>query len=519
MRAERKAMGLLLVCLAVFAAGRAWGAQEHPATEERESAGAALQPAPVGYVEINGAIDRTTSRYLARVVDHARKENLETLIVRIDTDGGEVLYAREMLKLLLDQAGEGPRMIAFVDYRAISAGALIAYGHEAIFIADTASIGDIGVIFAAPGGQMEYAPEKVETLVRTLLAQASETRGWSRGLLLKMTARNQELYRVTPPGGSVEYVIEDDLPEFLSHHGDIDRDDPRQVIVYRGKDRLLTLTGREATSLGMATGLAEDLGDLYRQLEIDPATVIDLRPNLTEQVAARLSPWAPLLAGLAMMFVFFELKTPGVGLWVALGGVCAALFLISQYYLDMASHVEVVLVLVGVALLAIDIFTMIGGGFLAAIGGLSVLGGLILTFLPNEFGFDPSDERFLNALGDATVSGLMALGVMAAGVVAFILIVPRSRLSRRLAVESEITATSGGALEASQKMLIGHRGVARDPLHPGGLVIIDGEEYTALAEHGAFIESGESLVVVAVRLGELVVRADAGGLDVGSEGM
>jgi len=104
------------------------------------------------------------------------------------------------------------------------------------------------------------------------------------------------------------------------------------------------------------------------------------------------------------------------------------------------------------------------------------------------------------------------------GIVAFILIVPRSRLSRRLAVGSEISATSSGALEASGNKLVGRRGVSRDPLHPGGMVIIDGEEYTALAEHGAFIDSGESLLVVSVRLGELVVRADGDGGDVGSEG-
>jgi membrane-bound serine protease (ClpP class) len=337
-------------------------------------------------------------------------------------------------------------------------------------------------------------------------------------LLLKMTARNQELYRITLQDGRVEYVIEDDLPEYLSRHPDIDRDDPSQVIVYRGQDRLLTLTGREATNLSMATGLIEDLDALYRLLEIDPAKVIDLRPGVAEQVATRLSPWAPALAGLAMMFVLFELKTPGVGLWLALGGVSAALFFVSQYYLDMANNVEVVLVLVGAALLAIEVFTMVGGGLLSAVGGLFLLGGLILTFLPNEFEFDLTDKRFLNALGEASVSGLMALGVMTVGIVVFIIVVPRSRLSHRLAVESEISATSGGALEASRKRFVGRRGVSRDPLHPSGLVIIDGEEYTALAEHGAFIESGVSLVVVAVRLGELVVRAEGDGHDVGSEG-
>ena len=475
-------------------------------------------PTNAGFVEIDGTIDRTASRYLARVIERARADKIETLVVRINTDGGEVLHARDMLKLLLEQADDGPRLVAFVDYRAISAGALIAYGHDEIFITDTASIGDIGVIYASRDGKIEYAPEKAETIVRTLLAQAAEIRGWSKGLLLKMTARNQDLYRVTLPNGGVRYVIEDDLPEFLSRHPGVDREDQSQVILYRGEDRLLTLTGREARDLGMATGLVDDLGAVYEQLGIDPDAVIDLRPSAAESVAARLAPWAPVLAGLAMMFILFELKTPGVGLWAGLGALCGALFLTSQYYLDLANNLEVVLLIAGVALLAVEMLTMFGGGLLAAVGGLLVLGGLIMAFMPNELGFDPGNEEFLQALADATVSGLIALGVMVAGIVAFILFVPRSRVSRRMAVESEISGSSAGTLEAARDQLVGRTGVARNRLHPGGLVSIDGEEYTALVEHGAFIEPGESLRMVGVRMGELVVRAENGASQATSEG-
>jgi membrane-bound ClpP family serine protease len=137
-----------------------------------------------------------------------------------------VFYARDMLKLLLDKTGSELHLIAFIDYRAISAGALIAYGHEAIYMAETASIGDIGVIFFKPGGEMEYAPEKIETVVRTLLVHAAEQRGWNRGLLLKMTARNQNLYRITLADGATDFVIEDDLAGFLAQHPDIDKDNP-----------------------------------------------------------------------------------------------------------------------------------------------------------------------------------------------------------------------------------------------------------------------------------------------------
>ena len=156
--------------------------------------------------------------------------------MHIDTDGGEVSHAREMFKKVIDQRHEGLRMIAYVDFRAISAGAMIAYAHEEVYVAQTASVGDIGVIFVNREGKIEYAPEKIETVVRTLLVQAAEQNGWDRALLLKMTARNQKLYRAILPEGETQYVIEDDLPDFLLAHPELDagRRAPARALPGRG---------------------------------------------------------------------------------------------------------------------------------------------------------------------------------------------------------------------------------------------------------------------------------------------
>lgn len=461
----------------------------------------------VGLAKISGMIDRRQHLYFERVIDSARKQQLDTLIVHIDTDGGEVFYAREMLKLALDQVRDGPRLLAFVDFRAISAGALIAYGHEAIYISETATIGDIGVIFVTPGEGIQYAPEKIETVVRALLAQAAEQRGWNRGLLMKMTAHKQLLYRVTLADDSVQFVIEDDMPEFLAEHPEIDKKNSQQVIVYRGKDRLLTLTGREAVQLDMATGLVPDLDALYQQLAIDPATVVDLKPTLAEQTAFYLAGLAPIFAGLALLFILFELQTPGVGIWAMLGALCGALFLLSQFYLDMINYLEILLIILGAALLIAELLTLAGGGLLGVVGAALMFTGLALGFLPDDMEFDFNDPRFVEALSAAALNSLLALAVLAVGFFTFIATLPRTRLARQLAVQSQITATSAGTLEASANTLLGRRGIARDALHPSGIVIIADEEYSASAEHGAYIESGTAIEVVKVQFGELVVRA------------
>ena len=464
----------------------------------------------VGYAHLEGPIDRLRHRYLERVIEQARVEKLDTLIVHIDTDGGEVFFARDMFKSVLEQARDGPRMIAYVDFRAISAGAMIAYAHESIYVSPTASIGDIGVIFKKPDGEISYAPEKIETVVRTLLAQAAEQRGWNRGLLLKMTARNQTLYRIRTSDGTLHYVIEDDLPEFLSVHPKVDKDDSSQVIVYRGEDRLLTLTGPEALKLGMATGQARDLGELYRTLDVDPDAVTDLSPRGTERVAWSLARFGPILAGLALLFIMFELKTPGVGLWAGLGALLGGLFLMTHFALDLINNLELVLILIGAGLLFAELVTAVGGGLLGVFGALTLFGGLLLGFLPDELEFDVTDERFQGALGDAALNGIYTVGILALGILGFVWAASRSRpgvWSRHgLTLSEAITATSNSQRAERAEGLVGRTGTAHEALSPGGTVTIDAKAYTARALHGTYIEVDQSVEVVAVEFGELVVK-------------
>ena len=465
----------------------------------------------VGYVEIDDVIDRFSDRYLARVIEQAEAEEVDTLLVRIDTDGGEVHHARTMFKRILDLEADGIRTVAFIDFRAISAGALIAYAHEEVYLSEIASIGDIGVVFQSPEGEIKYAPEKFETVVRTLLTQAAEQRGWNRGMLLKMTAHKQSLYRVTPPGGSAEYVIEDDLPEFLAAHPDVDRDDPAQVIVYRGPDRLLTLTGREAVKFAMASGNVADLDAMHERLGVTGDEVVDLSPRGTERLAWALSRFAPILAGLAVLFLLFELKTPGVGLWVALAALLGAGFLLAQYSLDLIENFELLLIVIGIGLVVADMFTMAGGGLLAALGAAAGLTGLVLAFLPNELTFDFDDPVFVDALTDAAFGGATAVGIVVVGTVLAIRYLPRSTaLHRRIAVEDEVTATSAGEIEARTGALLGRRGEAAEALHPSGTVRLGAESIRARAEHGAYVPAGAAVEVVSVEFGEVVVRSVAG---------
>jgi len=492
----------LILLLALIVAG-AQASEPDPDAGTTDGGGVAL-------IEITGPIEPVQARYFKRALERARERGVATVVTHIDSPGGRLDSLLEMLEPLL-AIDDAPRLVAYVDSEAISAAAALAYGHHEIHLTQRAKIGDIGVIFQTPG-VMEYAPEKIETFMRAQLRTIGQVREWDEALLGKMTARTQVLYEVHHADGRIEFVLGRDLPRFLKNHPEIDRDE--QVVAWQDagagdgeEDFLLTLTAAEAIDLGMATAAVDDLDALLQGLGSSHAEVIDLTPSTTELIARQLAGWAPLLLAGALLFVILELKTPGVGIWAALAGICGTAFFVCQYFLDLADHLEAVLIVLGLVLVIAELFTAFGGGVIG-IGGLALMVlGTLLAFMPDTYQFKPGDERWAEALGLAVLRSLATFFVAAIGLALALTALPNTRLMKRLAVGETIAGNSAGRDERERDSFVGKRGVARDDLHPGGDVEIDGRAHSARSQHGAWIASGTPVEVVTIEFGELLVKA------------
>lgn len=474
---------------------------------------AAPRAGTVAVIRLHEEIDARRAKYLERAYAEARAAKATAVVLHIETDGGEVGAARDMVDTVLRAAQDEtwkPLTVAFIDGRAYSAGALIAYSHRQVWLTEPSSIGDIGVIMVTRDPEtgapkIEYAPEKFETVIRTLLRKCASINGWDAAKLQKMTARNQELYRFTLPDGSRRFVLEDDLGRWLAEHPDVD---PKDKVLISGKDRLLTYHGKEAIDEGMATGMCRDLADCIARLGYVPEQVARIQPTRTEEISWALAPYASMLAGLAVLFLFLEMKTPGVGIWAVLAGVCGVGFFLCQYYAEMAAYPEIIAVLLGIALVALEFFLLPTGGALAGMGLLLGLGGLIWAFMPDSIQWSPSAEGWSGALGSALRDSILALVMIAVGALVFIRVLPNSRFMRRLAVTSEISGTSASAEDAAAT-LIGRRARCRTDLHPAGFVEVDGREVSAQATEGRWIAAGTVVEIVDQRLGEVIVQAAA----------
>jgi membrane-bound serine protease (ClpP class) len=495
-----RVLSLLVLMLSVLTAADRAG----PAT-------AAASAAPVvAYIEIEGVIDDMQKRYVERALTTARERGAQVIVTHITSPGGLVTAAEDIVHLYLDQPKDGPRQIAWVDREAWSAAAMIAYAHHEVHLGPSGKIGDIGVIFQTGDSSdpIKYAPEKIETAVRAMLRSIAQNRGWNEAKMVKMTARNQELYKFSVAGKDV-WVIEDDLPQFLSDHPDIDP--YTKVVVKNGqKDRLMSYTAQEAVAEGMATSAGGSLDDLYARVGTSSSSVVDLTRTTNENVAWALAAWAPILASITILCIVLELKM-GSGIFIIIAACTGAAFLFCQFYLDMANALDIVLIVLGLAIIMVDLFILPTGGILAATGACVALAGLFMSFMANGVQFNWSSPQWAEEATSAFRQMILSLFVFTGGALVLIASAPRLGLFRRVAVQAEITSTSDAPELSAASGLIGRTATCRSGLHPGGFIILGpgeraGEELSATAEHGEHMDPGTEVVITAMQLGEAVVR-------------
>ena len=289
---------LRLLCCALFlAGGPALAAGDAPGAGA-PAGGAPAHELPAGArtaghpssrcacIPIEGMIDHGKAVYLRRAMAEAISQKVDAVVVHLTTNGGELGAALDMVDILLSVPADGPRLVAYIDAKAWSAGAMIAYSTQQIYLTDRAEIGDIGVITQDANGKIEYLPEKINTAVRARLRGLAQKRGWNEAKLVKMTALDQDLYRFELKHGAV-FVIEDDLPAFLADHPTLSAKDK---VLISGHDRLMSYTGPEAVREGMATALVADQQEVYRLLGCSPDAVLDLAPTRVEEVRPGCSP-------------------------------------------------------------------------------------------------------------------------------------------------------------------------------------------------------------------------------------
>ncbi|MEM8876043.1 MAG: S49 family peptidase [Planctomycetota bacterium] len=161
---------------------------------------------------LDGDVDPYMQTMLDRRIDEARDLGAERLIVRIDTFGGLVDSGMRIGRTLkqLDIP-----VTAFVDEKAISAGAMIALAADEIVMEPGSFLGDSGVV--TMGGEMgDVQRAKAESLVLAEFVDSAEEHGYDKTLVRSFVVVDHVVYYIeNAETGERRFVNQEDYDELV----------------------------------------------------------------------------------------------------------------------------------------------------------------------------------------------------------------------------------------------------------------------------------------------------------------
>jgi membrane-bound serine protease (ClpP class) len=422
------------------------------------AAPAPTAPAPphpqVVYVApIEGVIDLGLAPFVRRVLNEASAAGAAAVVLDINTFGGRVDAAVQIRDALLSAP---VRTIAFVNPRAISAGALISLAAETIVMAGGGTIGAATPVQAGqPGAGAEPVQEKTVSYVR------SEFRATAQ-------ARNRS-------------------PELAEAMVDADTEIPGVIV----KGKLLTLTTDEALKLGLANLRADTLERALAELKLEGAEIRRASPNWAEHLVRFLTHpvLSSLLITVGMLGIILELRTMGFGIAGVIGITSLALFFWGHWLVQLAGWEELLLVAAGLTLLAVEVLVIPGFGIAGALGIVALLAGLVLSLI----GSGASYDFMLAAVGRVLIALMVAIGAA----VALLRVLPRLPAGRRLVLATGLSPGAGDDRPDGAQRWVGKTGRAISSLRLAGTAEIDGERLEVVSD-GELIEPGTPIEVTRV---------------------
>ncbi|MSP60466.1 MAG: nodulation protein NfeD [Myxococcales bacterium] len=415
-------------------------------------------------VTIDGEIDLGLAPFALRVLEDATADDL--IIFEINTFGGRIDAAVLIRDAILRS---NAKTVAFVNKRAISAGALIALAADTIVMASGATIGAATPV-QLEGGKMAPVEAKVVSYMRKEMKATAE-------------AKKRR--------GDVAEAMVDAAVEIA----DLGDDDEATV----------TLTTDEALKVKYAAFSVDTLAEVCKRLDRPEPTTIRPALNWAERIARFLSSPAvsSLLMSLGMLGIMIELWSPGHAIAGVVGVVCLALFFFGHYVVHLAGWGEILLFVFGLSALLIELIFWPGHGVVAVLGVLAILAALMLALLDvKTLPFEVSLSLGLVTRALARVMGSVLLTAFAMALVTRLL--PNTRFGRKLILDAAITATATDE-HAGAQVQVGARGVAETPLHPTGKMKLDGRRHDVVSE-GEQVDAGAAIEVVSVDGARIVVK-------------
>ena len=408
-------------------------------------------------IRLDQDINPSSQRLVTLGLEKAREAQADYILLDLDTYGGAVNAADSIRSAILRY--EKP-VVAFVNMQAASAGALISIACDSIYMKTGSSIGAATVVSQTG----EVMPDKYQSFMRGMMRATAEANGRDPHIAESMT-------------------------------------DTANV---------LSLTPTEAIAVGFCEGICENEYEVAEKVSGGNAFVIKSMEDdmtwLDRLIQLLLNPF---LQSIFMMMIiggiFVEIRTPGIGLPLVTAIVGALLYFAPAYIGHLAQSWEILLFVVGLILIAVEIFVLPGFGVCGILGIIAVIAALAFSMVDNLefFHWDGS----INLRPIIQPLGIVVLSAAAAvfGSVWIVRKLYETRSFDHIALRQEMKADEGfTGVVSDLEIYVGQGVTVFTDMRPGGKVMTsDSRILEATLRFGGYASKGEILKVVSAEQGRL----------------
>lgn len=400
-----------------------------------------------------------------QAIEKANEIDADLIVIHMNTYGGMLDAADSIRTIILNT--DIP-VYVFIDKNAASAGALISIACDSIYMAPGSSIGAATVV----NQQGEQMPDKYQSYMRSMMRATAEAKGRDPEIAQAMVDP-----RVYVPGIS-------------------------------DSNEVLTFTLSEAIEFGFCEGEAESIEDVLENAGVYDYEIIKHKLTTTDKIIGWLIN--PFVSGILIMLIiggiYFELQTPGIGFPIAASIIAALLYFAPLYIEGLAANWEILIFIVGVILVAVEIFAIPGFGIAGVLGIIFMVTGLTLSMVgnigPGTFDYDYS--RLTVAFFTVIIAVVVA--IFGSIIISKQLFNTEFAIGGKLALSKTQKIEEGYTSATKEYSNMLHKnGIARTILRPAGKVEIDGDLYDATAITG-YIEKEEKIIVVGYQTSQLIVK-------------
>ena len=443
---------------------------------------------------------------LERRIRAAIRKQANTVILHLDCDGGETIDAAavaDKIRSLTDDGGVLPvKTIAYVPPgRSLGAATFLALGCSEIAMAPDAKLGGFDYL--------KNTDAKELAVKRKMLVDLAHSQGYHSAFFQAMLEAQVPIYlcRHKARAGGWAVLTEADLSQK-------DTEWVRDKLVVPGENgEFFSLDAPTAHRYGIARYSDVTTPDsLYERYGFDPTKVQTSRDDWLDAVASFLrEPTVNvILIMLGIGGLILELKVPGFGIPGIVSAICFVLFFWAHAFAGQSTWeftlLAILLFVLGIVLLAMEIFLLPGFGVTGVSGIALLVISLVLVLLERM----PSTSQEWASLGAALTTVGIGLVAGMVGAIAVARFLPNIPYASRLVLEppqeheanADVERTQEG-LEASS--LLGAIGVAITTLRPAGKAQF-GEQFLDVVAEGDYVNPGAHVQVIEIEGHRIAVK-------------